>query len=161
MVVWFAGREVGGACLPLTDRSRMGICMPGGHHDAVPLRKSVKRPGSELQREYPYGTETKGPILGRTTTVGSCQPNAFGLYDMPGNVWEWCQDWYSIAYYDYSPSEDPAGPATGSHRVVRGGSWNISPGNCRSAGRSRDAPDDRNHYLGLRVALVPVDASGK
>jgi len=111
--------------------------------------------------ELPYGTETKGPNLERTTTVGSYQPNALGLYDMHGNVNEWCQDWHSGAYYNYSPSEDPAGPATGSCRVRRGGGWVNDAGGCRSASRGRGAPVKRDTLRGFRVALVPVDASGR
>ena len=72
---------------------------------------------------YPYGTGEKGPDLRRTTTVGSYVPNGFGLYDMHGNLWEWCQDWWDDGYYAGSPTDDPTGPATGSYRVHRGGCW--------------------------------------
>jgi formylglycine-generating enzyme required for sulfatase activity len=111
--------------------------------------------------EYPYGTETKGAYLERTTTVGSYQPNAYGLYDMHGNVWEWCQDWHSDDYYNHSPREDPAGPPTGSLRVGRGGSWDCPAGGCRSAYRGRRPPANGNSSIGFRVASVLVDASGR
>jgi len=97
---------------------------------------------------------------GKTHQVGQKKTNAWGLYDMHGNVWEWCADWYDSGYYANSPMDDPAGPATGSLRVFRGGGWGLSAGYCRSACRDGYAPDDRFNALGFRVALVRVDAFG-
>ncbi len=102
----------------------------------------------------PYGGADKGPYLERTTKVGTYAANAFGLYDMHGNVMEWCQDWYDANYYKNSPKEDPPGPAQASSRVVRGGSWGSHGGNCRSALRDRDEPGLRFGSLGFRVAAV-------
>jgi uncharacterized protein (TIGR02996 family) len=102
----------------------------------------------------PYGT-AKGPYLARPCKVGSYKPNAFGLYDMHGNVWEWCGDWYDEDYYGKSPPRDPSGRSEGSRRVFRGGGWNGDGRRCRSAYRSRRGPAYRNGRLGFRVALVP------
>jgi len=103
---------------------------------------------------YPYGGAAKGPYLERTSKVGSYEPNSFGLYDMHGNVWEWCSDWYDKDYYKNSPRRDPAGPSAGSCRVLRGGSWDCFGQRCRSAWRNGTEPANRYEYLGFRIVLV-------
>jgi formylglycine-generating enzyme len=81
-------------------------------------------------------------------------PNAWGLYDMLGNVYEWCADGYDEKYYASSPDADPLGAPGASHRVFRGGSWGNVPWRCRPAFRGRFMPVNRFSKLGFRVAAV-------
>jgi len=105
----------------------------------------------------PYGSASKGKYRQQTKDVGDFPPNAFGLYDMHGNVWEWCQDWYG----DYASGSvtDPIGSHSGSIRVRRGGGWFNSAQICRSAYRNWYSPGDRHNDLGFRLVL-PVGQQG-
>lgn len=93
----------------------------------------------------------------KTHPVGEKKPNAWGLYDMHGNVAEWCQDWYEWQYYEKSPTEDPMGPTAGTTRVVRGGFWGSSAWRSRSPYRDHNSPRRSGRHLGLRVCIVPAE----
>jgi len=104
--------------------------------------------------DYPYSGGEKGEIRSRTVEVKALPANAWGLYQMHGNVWEWCQDWYDA--YPEETTIDPVGPTTGERRVVRGGSWFGNAWYCRSARRNHGEPGDRSLNLGFRLARGPM-----
>ena len=102
---------------------------------------------------YSYGDSSNGNYmwysLSQTHDVGTKQPNPWGLYDMHGNVWEWCLDWYASSL---SGGTDPKGSSSGSDRVLRGGSWVSSPGDCTSSHRGYCTPSDKGDHIGFRLS---------
>src|SRR5205085_2199673 len=105
-----------------------------GSKTAFSFGDSLSSKQANFRGTEPYKAK-EGPDLKRTARVGSYEPNGFGLYDMHGNVWEWCKDYYETDWYDKSPLKDPKGPKTGSSHVLRGGGWDWTGWACRSAMR--------------------------
>ncbi|MGL6225553.1 MAG: formylglycine-generating enzyme family protein [Thermoguttaceae bacterium] len=130
---------------------------PRGYKFSLPTEAQWEyacRAGTTTQFHFGDQLKEKQVNFGssQTTVVGSYPANAWGLYDMHGNVFEWCSDWYGD--YPSSSVTDPVGPSTGSLCVHRGGSWYGSVESCRSARRLRYAPSNRSSCLGLRLSLV-------
>jgi uncharacterized protein (TIGR02996 family) len=148
------GRAPGGPPYRLpTDAEWEYACRGGAASTGpFPFGASLCSTQANFKGDEPYGGADDGPYLARTCRVGSYRPNAFGLYDVVGNVFEWCHDWIG-------PLEgvvDPTGPATGTQRVLRGGSCFNAGRHCRSALRGGSEPDDHNSFIGFRVVLGPA-----
>ncbi|MCR4573816.1 MAG: formylglycine-generating enzyme family protein [Lentisphaeria bacterium] len=111
---------------------------------------------NEVGRYYYNQSEGKGGYTSEHTKVGSYLPNAWGLYDMHGNVYEWCLDWWGANTSSTAAETDPVGPNTGSYRVERGGYWLSNAQHCRSAYRVADNPSYSDYVIGFRVLCLPL-----
>ena len=146
-VTWFGARafcEWMGGRLP--SEAEWEFAARGGSKS-----NNYKYSGSDKLDEVAW---YKGNSKGHAHPVGQKAPNEQGLYDMSGNVWEWCHDWYRFDYYGRSPEENPMGPSEGSSRVMRGGAWNMDGWNCRVSNRSSKNPGITYNYYGIRL-LIP------
>ena len=116
--------------------------------------KGYKYAGSNKLKEVAWYWENSHD---ETKDVGLKFPNELGLYDMSGNVWEWCQDWYSKEYYEECQKEgtviNPAGPKNGVYRVLRGGGWSNTPQYCRCTNRNLNPPEYRINNVGFRLVF--------
>jgi formylglycine-generating enzyme required for sulfatase activity len=120
------------------------------------LRPSEANFDARQDNKQPYSEV--GEYRQKTTPVKTFAPNALGLYDMSGNVWEWCQDWYDEEFYGTSAdrARNPVDLKEGAYRVYRGGSWSGDPQVARAAFRSFGGPTDRRNSLGFRLAAVSL-----
>jgi formylglycine-generating enzyme required for sulfatase activity len=165
--------DIVGFCATLTEQERAAGRLPAGYRYTLPTeaqweyacRAGTTTPfstGNNLTTgqanydgNYHYNGNAKGEYRKATTNVGSFAANAWGFYDMHGNVWEWCSDWYGS--YLSGSETDPLGAASGSFRVRRGGGWFYGALSCRSADRNYGVPGFRLNSLGFRLALSSVD----
>ena len=146
----------------LNDKLKAAGQLPAGREFRLPTEAEweyAARGGNRSQGYRYSGSNTRSSVAWyygnskyRTHPVKKKQANELGLYDMSGNVWEWCYDWYSNGYSSSSQT-NPKGPSTSYSRVLRGGSWVNDAQYCRVAGRNGSSPDDRININGLRLAL--------
>ncbi len=151
-------------CAKLTEKEKAAGRLPVGYEYRLPTEAEWEyacRAGTTTA--FSFGDDVSklgeyawygGNSSSTTHPVGKKKPNGWGLYDMHGNVWEWCQDWYGN--YPGGSVTDPQGPATGSYRVERGGYWRSFAGHCRSADRNGYGPGSRYRGLGFRPVLAPA-----
>lgn len=107
---------------------------------------------ANIKNNYPVKSVCKGTFQQKTLPVGSYQPNKFGLYDMHGNVWEWCNDWYFE--YEKGSQKNPVGPPDGTMKVLRGGAWDSNATICRSAARNKASIKPGRPNIGFRIVTV-------
>jgi sulfatase modifying factor 1 len=145
------GNRPSGYVYSLPTEAQWEYACRAGKTTATAFGDSLSSREANFNGEKPYGGAAKEPKLGKTAPVGSYRPNAWGFYDLHGNVREWCSDWYGD--YPSGSVTNPAGPSFGTHRVDRGGSWFSYGGRCRSASRDWLTPGVRDFTLCFRPSL--------
>ena len=161
-VEWVSWDKVNSFCALLNEQESDEGRIPEGYIYQLPTEAQWEyacRAGSSTVTAYGDSLSVsqanfKDSSFGQTVDVGSYEANGWGFYDMHGNVWEWCQDWFGD--YPGGSLTDPAGPLAGTLRVHRGGSWHNGSSSCRSATRNWYRPDDRSYNLGFRLCLSPI-----
>jgi formylglycine-generating enzyme required for sulfatase activity len=140
-------------CKKISEKTRQAVRLPTEAEWEYACRAGTAKAFSFGEDDRALGDYAwyPGNSGGKTHPVGQKKPNAWGLHDMHGNVWEWCADWYGE--YPNGEVTDPQGPASGTSRVLRGGSYRFDPTYCRSAFRSYDTPDYSVINFGFRVAV--------
>lgn len=148
-----SGRLPAGFIYRLPSEAEWEFTCRAGATTATAFGSSLSSTQANINGDHPYNGGTTGPNLAATTTVGSYAPNAWGLHDTHGNVWEWCLDWY--AAYPGGSVDDPHGPDSGTVRVNRGGSWFRYGRDSRASFRHDVNPNARTSDIGFRIVLAP------
>jgi sulfatase modifying factor 1 len=148
-----AGRLPAGYAYRLPTEAEWEYSCRAGTTTATAFGNGLSSTQANFNGNHPYGGAAQGPNLAKTAAVASYAPNAWGLYDLHGNVWEWCSDWYGP--FPTGSAVDPKGSATGTERVCRGGSWDYDGWGCRSAYRGSLGPELGFSNLGFRPVLAP------
>jgi formylglycine-generating enzyme required for sulfatase activity len=144
-------REIDGKPYRLPTEAEWEYACRAGTTTAFHFGGTISTDQANYDGNYTYGRGKKGTYREKTTPVGRFPPNAWGLYDMHGNVWEWCADWYGP--YEYEDLRDPQSCNNGDTRVMRGGSWPVEPLCCRAAYRNCDERTYRNCDVGCRLVF--------
>lgn len=145
-------QQEGGAKYRLPTEAEWEYCCRAGSEQAYGMASDGAPVTVETLGEYAWFNVNADH---KTHPVGTKKPNAWGLHDMHGNVWEWCKDWYAPNYYAAAPATNPVNLTPSTERVFRGGSWFLAPEHLRAAFRSGNLPDFKSPYVGFRVVRNP------